>query len=247
MGSFREPSILQEKKVQWTVTQTSSKTGFSSRKQNRKEVREKTSGNERSSVKAGTGRSKPSTSTALIRNVVVALSINIKEHYPSKSTRCLTIQNSSGEHRSSHEAEARSFHHIATDCTFRSPATDRLTQSQKVTEMPKSNGQSMITGQITKFTGHRTITVHKHNTNVTLNTGHEATDNQQTPDISQLPDMQQTWGFHQTPNQTSDIHRTLGIHRTPNRTQAIHQTLDNHYTPDIHRTPDISQTNEKSR
>ena len=66
VGSFREPSILQEKKVQWKVSQTS-KTGFSSRKQNRKEVREKTSGNERSSVKAGTGRSKPSTSTALIR------------------------------------------------------------------------------------------------------------------------------------------------------------------------------------
>ena len=38
----------------------------------------------------------------------VALSINIKECYPSKSTKCLTIQNSSDEDGSSYEAEVRS-------------------------------------------------------------------------------------------------------------------------------------------
>ena len=62
------------------------------------------------------------------------------ERYPSKSTRCLTIQNFSDEDWSSYEAEARSSDHSATDCTSRSSATDRLTQFQNVSEMPKSTG-----------------------------------------------------------------------------------------------------------
>ena len=117
------------------------KTGFSSKKRN--EDHEETSGNERSSVKPGTGRSQPSTSTALGTEVLASLSINIKESYPSKSTRCLTIHNSSDEDGSSYETEARSSHHNATS---RSPTTDKLIQSKKVTEMPKSSGQSINSG-----------------------------------------------------------------------------------------------------
>ena len=53
---------------------------------------------------------------ALDMEVVVAPSINIKESYPSKSTKCLTIQNFSDEDESSYEAETRSSHHNATEC-----------------------------------------------------------------------------------------------------------------------------------
>ena len=102
---------------------------------------------------AGTGWSQPNASTALDAEGVASSSINIKESYPSKSTRCFTIQNSSEEDESSHETEERSSHY---NVSSRSPATDRLTQSQKATEIPNSSGQSNHHRQMTKSTGHWT-------------------------------------------------------------------------------------------
>ena len=64
---------------------------------------------------------------ALDKEVGVAPSINIKwiSNQPSKSTKCLIIQNSADEYGSTYEAEARSSSHSAIDCTSRSPATDK--------------------------------------------------------------------------------------------------------------------------
>ena len=78
----------------------------------------------------------------------------------------------------------------------RSPATDRLTQSQKVTEVPKSSLHSIITGQMTKSTGHWTATGHTDTTNVTSGSWHQATDSHQTPDNIQQQDIQETPGIH---------------------------------------------------
>ena len=130
---------------------------------------------------------------ALDKEVGVPPLISIKEHYLSKSTKCLTIQNSPDEDGFSYEAEARSSHHSATDYLSRSLATDRLTQSQKVTEPAKSTGQAIIPG-------------HTDNTNVTSDTGHQATDSHQSPDNIQLPDINRHRAFTELQTGHRDIY-----------------------------------------
>ena len=150
-----------------------------------------TSGNKWSIVKAGAGQS--STSTTYDKKAGVAPLINIKEHFPSKSTICLIIQNSSDEDGATYEAEARSSHHSARDCTSQSPVTDkRLTQSQNVTEMPKTTGHAILLDTTLApdkwlSSEHRTSTGHIANINVMTGTRHQATDSHRTPDnIQQL-------------------------------------------------------------
>ena len=134
-----------EKKMgQRKVTRTTHKIGFSSRKKN--EDHEETSRNKKPVLDVP---SPVQIQLWIWKSVVASPSINIKESCPSKYTRCLTIQNSSDEDGSSNETETRSAHHSVSP---RSPATDRLTQSQKVTEMPRSFQQFTSSGQMTKST-----------------------------------------------------------------------------------------------
>ena len=158
--------------------------------------------------------------------MVASPSISIKESYPSKSTRCLTIQNSSDEDGSSHETEVRSSHHSATSC---SPATDRQIQSQKVTEMLMSSGQSINPRQMTKSTGHWLITRLKILLRSKSSTRHQATNSHRTLFNKRTFNKHQAFSKPQT------------RHRTCTELQTGHQTLY------IHRTPDISRTNENHR